>query len=158
MHDLLAAQAAPDLPGDLREIVEAGWTTGPAGTLLLAVQYRDRWNPEVGEADVGAYEYEINDIHVSTADLPVDEGLPARAAARGLTFALRAMERAAGLPGADLLAAVVSTPIDEEFLESGTTVKFFTRRGRHPDWFDDLERFQLDGVALVEMPDALGRR
>jgi hypothetical protein len=91
---------------------------------------------------------------------PVQEFL-ASMACRAVTFAARALALAVDqLPGtADMLTAIVSTGIEGDILVHGTTVKFTTARGTPSGcfdihWFDDLESFKLEAMAVLTKGDA----
>jgi hypothetical protein len=145
-----------ELPSDTQWVIDSGWVVGPAGSLLLATQYRPSWHLAVEPVEIGNFEYEINDIWISAADLSDDRSdIVHGGARRGIGFAIAVMRKAVGLPGSEQLAALVSVPVEPEYIESGVTVKLFTKRGAYPEWVDDLEPFQLDGVALVEVSDTL---
>jgi hypothetical protein len=82
-------------------------------------------------------------------------------AARSLTFATRALALAGrqALPGAAELKAIVNTGVRGDVLVHGTHITFTTARGspsRSFDmrWFDDLERFQLEAMAVLTMADS----
>jgi hypothetical protein len=90
-------------------------------------------------------------------------GFLAGMARRGLSFAAQALSLAGEqrLPCAPDLIAIVSTGIAGDVLVHGTTVKFTTARGlpsRSFDlhWFDDLERFKLEAMAILTMSDLAG--
>jgi hypothetical protein len=145
----------PQLPDELRAIIEAGWVVGPDGSLLLAGLWGDSWSRDRRPVQVASYEYEVNDVFVPSADLTGDpDRYLSRVAARGIRFAVRAMRAAVGLAAADSLVAVVGTGVGEDFLTHGTTVKFFTRRGSYPRWFEDLEGFTTEAIAVLDMSDA----
>lgn len=145
----------PQLPDELRAIIEAGWVVGPGGSLLLARLWVDGWSRDPGPVQVASHEYEVNDVFVPSADLTGDpDRYLSRVAARGIGFAARAMKVAVGLTAADSLIAVVGTGVNEDFLTHGTTVKFFTRRGDYPRWFEDLEGFTTEAIAVLDMSDA----
>jgi hypothetical protein len=151
--ELLASSAR--LPEELRAIIAAGWVIGPGGSLLLAALWGDGWSKDHVPVQAADYEYEVNDVAIPAADLGGDpDRYLGRAAARGIQFAARAMRAAAGLAGAESLIAVVGTGVDQDFLTHGTTVKFFTQRGDYPRWFDDLERFTTEAIAVLNMSDA----
>jgi hypothetical protein len=147
------------LPEDVLRIVEAGWAVGPRGSLLLSALWGGGWRREIDAPEVGRYEYDVNDVYISLSDLRPDiDVYLSRAASRGIAVALRLLEDAKNLPGSDTLLAVVSVPVDMEsndFLLQGTTVRFFTQRGDYPDWFENLERFELDAISVLEMEDAV---
>ena len=82
-------------------------------------------------------------------------------AQRGLTFAARALALAdrQQLPGGGGLTAIISTGVVADVLVHGTFVRFTTARGvpsRSFDlaWFDDLERFKLEAMAVLIASDA----
>lgn len=142
------------LPAELTEILAHGWTVAQGGALGLTALTAAAAAADPGR--VAWWEIDTNDVHIPDDDLRTDPAtyLP-RVAARGRTFAAAALRRARGLPGADALVAVVGTGADEDFVEHGTTVKFFTRRGDYPRWFDDLEGFELEAMAVLDAADAL---
>ncbi len=83
------------------------------------------------------------------------------AASRGLAFASRALARALQQQpdAAGALVSVISTGVAGDVLVHGTAVKFTTARGKpsgwfDPRWFDDLERFKLDAMAVLSISDA----
>ena len=84
----------------------------------------------------------------------------AKAAARGLTFAARGLAAAKRQQlAAAALIAVVSTGVVGDVLVHGTTVKFTTARGKpsgwfDPSWFGDLERFEVEAMAVLSIADA----
>ena len=82
-------------------------------------------------------------------------------AQRGLTFAARALALAdrQQLHGGCGLTAIISTGVVTDVLVHGTFVRFTTGRGvpsRSFDlaWFDDLERFKLEAMAVLTASDA----
>ncbi len=79
----------------------------------------------------------------------------ARAAHEGLDFAHACLRAADGLPAADLLIGVVSvtTWVDEDFWMQGIVVRFYTTRGDYPDWYDDLERYERNAIALARLSE-----
>lgn len=148
----------PPLPDDAKAVLEAGWTVGPEGSLLLCAL----WNgarKSLPPSYVGRYEYEINDVYISLADLTGDMNrYLARAALRGILFATELLARASDLPAADALVAIVGIFVDtqdEDFMLQGARVRFFTRRGDYPEWFEDLERFELQAIALLDVADVI---
>ena len=158
MRTLLAAAPAggwagpPAFPPDVQDTLDAGWTVGPNGALLLAAHWR-RDRHDIPADALGDGEHEVNDVFVSLRDLaPGSPAFLPRAAARCLAFAGRMLTESHGLPGsADLLATVsVSTDTDDEdFAVQGGTVRFFTRRGAHPGFYDDLEAFPHEALAVL---------
>lgn len=82
-------------------------------------------------------------------------------AARGLSFASRAVSLAArqGLDAADVLVGIVSIGVSGDVLVHGTHVHFTTARGAPSrtfdlSWFDDLERFRMEAMAVIGPRDA----
>jgi hypothetical protein len=82
-------------------------------------------------------------------------------AARGLAFASRALARARDqrLDAAGALVAIVGLGVVGDVLVHGTHARFTTARGRPSRsfdlaWFDDLERFELEAMAVLDMGDA----
>lgn len=166
MHRLIQRDDSPisshQLPPDAAQIVNAGWTVGPHGALLLkallgAVVDSGPDRNMGNQVNIGEYEYHANDVYLSLTDLRVDMELYLRSAAvRGLVFAKEMLREAPGLPHADSLCAIVSISVDignEDFLLQGATVHFTTRRGGYPDWIDDLEGFELEAIAVLQMVD-----
>jgi hypothetical protein len=146
---------ADALPEDARAVVADGWVIGPNDTLLL----RNRWpgrSAELPPAEIGSYEYEINDVFLSLDDLRGDHDFLRRAAARTVAVARRLLRSARGLPGSETLTAVATVAADEAdelFALQGGRIRLFTRRGDYPSWFDDLETFELHAVALLDATD-----
>jgi hypothetical protein len=135
------------LPGELQDLIDAGWTVGPGGALVLAGCYGDGsgWRSDWKAEEVSRHELEVNDVAIPCGDLP-------EAVVRAKAFAGAAMEAACGLEGAEDLVAVVSVGVDDDYLTHGATVKFATERGGLPAHFADLERFRFEAMALVEAP------
>ncbi len=164
MRELLADSLTeiwrPSLPRRAQAIAEAGWIIGPNAALLLRAMYGNSWSGEFDPSEIGHYEYEVNDVYISLSDLREDTRryLP-RAASRGLFFARRMLRDASALEGGDRLLALVSIFADEDdddFLLQGATVKFFSRRGAYPDWFEDLEGFRHEAIAILDLDDVAG--
>jgi hypothetical protein len=66
------------------------------------------------------------------------------------------LSKAHGIPGSETLQATVSIfadKTDEDFALQGGVVRFFTRRGDYPDWFEDLESFTLEAIAVMDATD-----
>jgi hypothetical protein len=161
MRALLERNASPPseqvLPDDAAAIVDAGWTVGPQETLLLAAFASTGPPTDVAPSDIGEYEYHANDVSISLSDLSTDiQSYLADAAARGLQFATMMLRAATPLPHAAGLCAIVSLAVvqHEDFLLQGVTVRFTTRRGGHPDWLGELEAFETEAIAVLEMVDA----
>ncbi|WP_212816943.1 hypothetical protein [Polymorphospora rubra] len=150
-----------ELPPDLDLIAKGGWVLGPCGAILLKSLWGSGWRTSIDAAEVGTYEYEVNDVYGSLADLADDRATYLnRAAVRGFSFALRMLKDAAELPGAGSLMATVGVSVDEgdeDFLLQGVTVRMFSRRGDYPNWFDDLERYQSEAMAVVDVTDIADR-
>ncbi|MFY1598888.1 hypothetical protein [Micromonospora sp. WMMD737] len=146
-----------DLPPELDEVARAGWVLGPGGAILLKSLSGPGWRNDIDASEVGLYEYEVNDVYVSLFDIADNrETYLSRAAVRGISFAARMLKDAAALPEADRLLAVVGISVDEgdeDFLLQGATVRFFSRRGDYPTWFEDLERYQKEAIAVIGMAD-----
>lgn len=146
----------PTLPPDIQAIVDAGWTVGPNGALLLASLWWEGRH-DIPSAQTGHAEYEVNDVHISLGDLRRENpGFLSRAASRGLFFAMTMLEKALVLPHGESLLATVAVPVDvddPDFSLQGTTVRFFSRRGNYPGWFDDLEGFRLEAIAVLDGSD-----
>jgi hypothetical protein len=146
----------PDLPAETEAIIRAGWRVGPGGDLVLAAVSRE--SPlRVSPSEIGGHEYEVNDVYISLDDLRDDPAtLLARAASRGLSFATEMLKSGLSLPGSETLTATVSLFIDmtdEDFALQGTVVRFFTRRGDSPEWFQDLEAFTMEATAVLDAAD-----
>ncbi len=164
MRELLEYAATetwkPSFSGRAQSVVEAGWIVGPNGALLLRAMNGNSWSGEFDPSEIGHYEYEVNDVYISLSGLRGDmrRYLP-RAASRGLFFARRMLRNASALEGGDRLLALVSIFADEDyegFFLQGATVKFFSRRGHYPDWFEDLEGFQREAIAILDLADVAG--
>ncbi len=141
-------------PIELRDLLDEGWRNGPARSLLLKGLYGKGWRTDWEYDHVGAREYEVNDVWVPSAGLSKNRAdFLSGMTARAFSFAFAALRLAQGLDGGDTLVAVISMSVDSDYLSSGTTIKFFTRRGIYPDYFEDLERFELDAVAVIEPTD-----
>jgi hypothetical protein len=160
MSDVLAGGLGTlhsDLPPDLNEVARAGWVVGPCGAILLKSLWGKGWRTSIPPSEIGSYEYEVNDVYASLSDLATERGTYLhKSAVRGISFAVRMLGDAAAIPEAEGLVAVVSISIDEEdetFLLQGATVRFFSRRGDYPMWFDDLERYQHEAIAVLNMSD-----
>ncbi|WFE99557.1 hypothetical protein [Micromonospora sp. WMMD964] len=146
----------PTVPEMEQDTLDAGWVVEPSGALLVAA-HRPKGLRDIPADALGDGEYEINDVHVSLADLggETDDFLP-RAASRGLHFARRMLAEARGLPGSETLLATVAINVDvddEDFSLQGATIRFFSRRGSHPPWFDELETYTLEAIAVLDMSD-----
>ncbi|MEI8413110.1 MULTISPECIES: hypothetical protein [unclassified Kribbella] len=142
-----------DLPDDLQDLVESGWRTGPAGALVLTGCYgegagwRDDWQAET----ISQHELEVNDVAIPCDDLSKERDLFLRGAvARSRAFVGAAFRAARALPASEFLVAVVSVGVDEGYLTHGATVKFATRRGGFPAFYEDLERFQDEAMAMID--------
>lgn len=141
-------------PGELAEILGAGWYTADCGALLLVGVGGHAANWPCDPASVGEREYEVNDLRVLDGDLDGDrDHFLAAVAARADWFARAALKRAIGMPGSDRLTAVISVGVDDDYLSHGTTVKFLTTRGSYPDWFGNLERFRSEAMTVLEIAD-----
>lgn len=146
------------LPSALVDVLDGGWVIGPAGSLLLKVLFgsgggwRADWKPE----DVAQEEYEVNDVHVPSDGVPTQrEVFQAAMASRALAFVAEAMRKASTFEAGHILTAGISISDDNEYLLGGTTVKFFTRRGNYPKHLEgDLERYQLEAIAVLDTADA----
>lgn len=145
-----------ELPDELRELLAGGWQVCASGILILTAPddpiVTSTWEVE----EVGITEYDVNDIRVPDEDCLDDpDSYLRRMVLRGLAFARAGLHRATDVVGAETLHAALSTGIDEDFLTHGTTVRFFTQRGIHPHWFDNLERYEVEALALLDMSDAV---
>ncbi|RAO39289.1 hypothetical protein PSN13_00313 [Micromonospora saelicesensis] len=146
----------PTVPELEQDTLDAGWTVEPSGALLL-VAHRPKRVHDIPAEALGEGEYEINDVHVSLDDLGREkiEFLP-RAASRGLYFARRMLGAARGLPGSETLLAAVAIHVDvddEDFALQGATIRFFSRRGSYPRWFDELEAYTREAIAVLDLSD-----
>ncbi|MEU8267843.1 hypothetical protein AB0B89_11800 [Sphaerisporangium sp. NPDC049002] len=145
-----------DISSELEEVIEGGWVVGPHGVLSLAALHDPELDMQVDHLEPFEVEYHRNEVWIPGDDLPVDrEGYLTAICVRALTFSLAALAAARNLPGFDTLTAVISTGVDADWSTHGTTVKFFTRRGGYPNWFDDLESFEIEAVALLEASDVI---
>lgn len=142
------------LPSELRALLDEGWCVGPAGSLLLKGLYGEHSGSDWLSEDVAKHEYEVNDVWIPTSDLQEERGhFLEGAASRAFGFVILALQSARPLKASSSLVAVISIGFDEDYLTSGTTVKLFTHRGSYPRYFDNLERFQLEAMAIVEVSD-----
>ncbi|GIF06914.1 hypothetical protein [Actinoplanes siamensis] len=160
MSDLLAdgwGALRRDLPPDLDEVARAGWVLGPRGAILLRSLWGPGWRTNLQSSEIGSYEYEVNDVYASLSDLVTEKNTYLfRSAVRGISFATRMLMDAAILPGAERLISVVGVSIDDEdesFFLQGATIRFFSRRGDYPRSFEDLERYQKEAIAVLDMTD-----
>ena len=146
-----------DMSATGQDLLDLGWVVGPAGSLLLKGMWGSGFRRTgLSPGEVGGYEYEVNDVYLPIVQERSIEQTLVRAAQQGIDFAVECLASADGLPSAELLVGVVSvvTEIDEDFSMQGTTVRFFTERGDYPDWWDDIERFERDAIALVRAGDS----
>ncbi|WP_143020531.1 hypothetical protein [Sinosporangium album] len=142
------------IPTASQEVIDSGWLIGPAGALLLASQYRLEWAWQADKKGLGSFEYEINDVWIPNDDIRETESLlAAKSFLRSASFATSMLRKANGLPGSEHLACTISVPMTQEFAASGTTVKFFTRRGHYPDWLSNLDVFHTEGIAVIEISE-----
>ncbi|MET7375307.1 hypothetical protein [Micromonospora arida] len=160
MRSLLGSAAfaadQPTVPELEQDTLDAGWTVEPGGALLL-LRHRPKHLQHIPAEALGEGEYEVNDVHVSLDDLGRETAdfLP-RAASRGLHFARRMLAAARGLPGSETLLAAVAIHVDvadEDFALQGATIRFFTRRGHYPRWFDELETYTHEAIAVLDPSD-----
>ena len=144
---------ASSLPDEIQDICERGWEIGPGDSVVLRALWGPGWRTAISPEEVGAYEYEVNDVSIPLADLRTDmaEYLP-RAAGRGIHFARLMLKKSDELMLPNELVATVGVSVDvddEDFLLQGVVVRFFTERGDFPRWFDDLEKFQSEAIAVL---------
>jgi hypothetical protein len=143
-----------DLPAENQDTLTSGWQVGPARSLLLAGLYGPGWRTDWPQQDVAQHEFEVNDVFISGLGLPVErDRFLVGMASRARTFTYLALEAAQSFECSELLVAVIGIGVDDDFLTQGATVKLFTRRGRYPQSFDDLERFHLEAMAVVDIQD-----
>ena len=142
------------LPGELQDILAAGWLEGPGGSLLLSALYGAGWRDDWAHVDVALHEYEVNDVWVPTGSLPDERELfLAAMTGRARSFATAALSLARRLDEVNAVLAVISVGVDDDYLTSGTTVKFFTQRGNYPRFYDALDRFELEALAVLDIND-----
>ncbi|MFE3249010.1 hypothetical protein [Streptomyces sp. NPDC059209] len=142
------------LPEDLRELIDGGWRTGPAGALLLAGCYGDGsgWRDDWQAGDIAQHELDVNDVGIPCDDLPEErEAFLRGAVARSRAFADAALRAARSMPASDTLVAIVSVGVDDDFLTHGATVKFATERGGFPETFAELDRFRFEAMAVLDV-------
>jgi hypothetical protein len=164
MRDLLDRGALTTglsaLPVDAQEVLAAGWVLGPGGSLLLRALWAGGGRSGV-PSDIGLFEYHANDVYISLSDLTDDmDHYLVRAASRGVFFAMEMLRNASRFPSLDALVAIVGVFVDtddEDFLLQGARVRLFTLRGNYPDWFEDLERFESQAVAMIDLSDVAAR-
>lgn len=141
------------LPEELLDLIDGGWRTGPAGSLLLDGCYGDGsgWRGDWQAGDIAQHELDVNDVGIPCHDLPQErEPFLRGAVARSRAFADAALRAAHGLPAADSLVAIVSVGVDDDFLTHGATVKFATERGGFPETFAELDRFRFEAMAVLD--------
>ncbi|WP_017557364.1 hypothetical protein [Nocardiopsis baichengensis] len=145
------------LPGPLRKVADAPWGRGPTGVLSPGGAPPD-WTseePDTGPEGLMDTELEVNDFRIDDEDLVEDPSSYLQAAlSRGLRFAALCLRNAGALPEAPDLRAVVATAVDEDFLVSGTTVRFFLLRDALPGRYQNLARFTLEAMAVMDPKDA----
>lgn len=164
MRDLLrqapSREELPPLPDDAQAVLDAGWTVGPEGSLLLRALWNGVLTP-LPASTVGRYEYDINDVYIPLADLASDmSNYLSKAALRGASFATEMLLSASEFPASDTLVAMVgifTDTEDEDFVLQGARLRFFTRRGNYPGWFENLESFELQAVAMINLADAMAQ-
>lgn len=143
------------LPAELRDLIDGGWRTGPAGALLLNGCYGDGsgWRSDWRAGDIAEHELAVNDVGIPCDDLPAErEPFLRGAVARSRAFADAALRAAHGLPASDTLVAIVSVGVDDDFRTHGATVKFATERGGFPRTYGELERFRFEAMAVLDGP------
>lgn len=144
------------IPSELEEVIDSGWVVGPHGVLSLAAIHDLELDAQVDHLDPFDVEFHRNKIWIPGDDLPEDrEGYLTAICVRALTFSLAVLAKARNLSGFGALIAVISTGVDSDWSTHGTTARFFTRRSRYPNSFDDLETFEIEAVALLEASDVL---
>jgi hypothetical protein len=142
------------LPDGNEYLLERGWVVGPGGSLLLRGLFGPGWKRDWAHDEVAQHEYEVNDVRISSAAAPADrDSFLAEMLSRALRFTSRALAGASSIEAADALVAVISIGVAGDYVLHGTTVKFFTLRGDYPDYFVDLERFELEAMAVIEPGD-----
>lgn len=159
MERIRRGRPVPDLDlgqfEDIADVVDRGWHIGPHGAFLLAAHVEHGRSGGDEAAQLGLVEYDVNDVHVSLADLAAPANVAdylAIASDRGLALAVQMLRKAAALPGSDRLFAAVSMWVDkadDDFDMQGVVVRFFSERGAFPDWFTDLDKFELQAIAIV---------
>jgi hypothetical protein len=140
------------LPDELQDLVEGGWRIGPAGSLLLTGCYGGGcgWRSDWPTEEIAEYELEVNDVGIPSDDFPKARDLFLRGAvARSRLFAGAALRASHNLKVSELLVAIVSVGVDDEYLMHGATVKFATRRGGFPNVYANLEQFQSEAMAII---------
>ncbi|MBE3205749.1 MULTISPECIES: hypothetical protein [Parafrankia] len=146
-----------ELPMELQDILRSGWLVGPAGSLLLKDLFGPGWRSDWPPETVAHHEREVNDVWIPPDGLPQERSLfLSGAVSRARSFALLAMESAQKFDPGDRLVAVISQGIDDDYRTHGATVKFFTRRGEYPRFYDDLEGYRIEAMAVVEPEDLAG--
>lgn len=145
-----------ELPVELRDLLSAGWCIGPASSLLLKGLSGSGWRTDWLPDEVSQHEYEVNDVWISPVGIPGPrDAFLGFLLARAAKFALAGLRAARELEASDYLVAVVSLDLEEEEdSANGATVKFLTRRPGYPRSFDDLERFQFEAMAILDLVDA----
>jgi hypothetical protein len=150
----LGQEVEVPLTGELDVILRTGWYTADCGALLLRETGLHAKSWPCDEREVADREYEVNDIRIPDHDIDRErDRFLLTMTSRALRFAKAAMRGAEGMPESDKLRALLSTGIDDDYLSHGTTVRFFTTRGGHPDWLDDLENFTIETMMVLDMSD-----
>lgn len=144
-----------DLPGDLQNIVDRGWSIGPGGILSPgAATFWPKISPGLTGQEIMKRELDLNDFGVCGEDLLHDpDSYLGAMATRGFRFAGECLKQASGLAEAADVRASVIVGVGEDFLMHGTTVRFFLRRGELPNRYWDLERFELEAIAVIGLED-----
>jgi hypothetical protein len=143
-----------ELPEELRDLLREGWVIGPANALLLKGLYGEGWVHHRRQDEVAHHECEVNDVWIPPDGLPSErDSFLTGMVSRARTFAEQAMLSARHYVTWESLTVVISVGVDVDYLEHGATVKLFTRRGRYPTQFEELERFQLEAMAVVLVED-----
>ncbi|MGW9310179.1 hypothetical protein ACWGPQ_19470 [Saccharomonospora azurea] len=156
------------LPAELKKIIRRGWYLTEDGALVLEsleprsllsrLRVSRRYRRGEGRPScwdgIAEYEYHTNDVRIPDGGLPLDRDqfIPAMAA-RSFGFVEAAFRSAARFTESDTLTAVISIGVGDEYLTHGAVVKFFTQRAGCPDWYDDLDRFKLEAIAVLMRVD-----
>lgn len=160
MHALLGDAplseiAATMLPAGLHQVLAEGWVAEPSGALVLRRLRDDTGLTPTGYPDLTGYEAAVNVVRIFDEDVAPDEEYTVAAVRVGLSFATAALRQfvdgspARDATGAGTPLAVVTSGDDT----SPVTVRFYVDRPGEP-WLDeDLERYEQEGIAVLDVED-----
>lgn len=145
----------PTFAAQEQTILDAGWMIGPHGGLYLRALGTPKFDP--GRADDGLREYHHNDVRLEiNGSLGANDLMLSDAAFRAIFFSRTLLHDAIALLRAEHFVSVIGLPGDvkiEDFSLQGITIRFFSCRGAHPDWFSDLEGYESEALAVMTLDD-----